>query len=351
MVAAPPVPIEAAKDGSAVAPDRLSTMYTEEIAAATEIVGAVCGLTSRAQERIVATGDAMVKQDRSPVTIADLAVQVVVSRMLADRFAGDALMAEEDSSVLAESTYVAQRVLAHVHEVLPELSVMEMIGALERGGHGGGDRRYWVLDPIDGTKGFLRGEQYAVALALIDRGDVAVGVLGCPNLPPSRQSGPSSGGAIFAAVRGNGTRCLDLSGRELETGSVDRIDDPSRAVVCESVEAAHAAHSVQARISTRLGITSEAYRIDSQCKYAVVARGDASIYLRLPRDADYREKTWDHAAGSLVVEEAGGRVTDLDGRRLDCSRGRRLANPSGIVCTNGVLHDRVLEACRAELGR
>ena len=93
------------------------------------------------------------------------------------------------------------------------------------------------------------------------------------------------------------------------------------AVFCESVEAAHAAHSVQAGIASRLGITAPSFRIDSQCKYAVVARGEASIYLRLPRDTSYREKVWDHAAGALVLEEAGGRVSDLDGRPLDFSRG------------------------------
>ena len=120
-------------------------------------------------------------------------------------------------------------------------------------------------------------------------------------------------------------------------------------MVCESVVAAHAAHSVQAGIARRLGITAPPYRIDSQCKYAVVARGEASIYLRLPRDTSYREKVWDHAAGAVVVTEAGGRVTDLDGNPLDFSQGRLLANGRGIVCTNGAIHDRVLEACRAEL--
>jgi len=82
----------------------------------------------------------------------------------------------------------------------------------------------------------------------------------------------------------------------------------------------------------------------------VVARGEASIYLRLPRDTSYREKVWDHAAGVVVVEEAGGQVTDLDGRPLDFSEGRLLGTHRGIVCSNGAIHDRVLEACRSELG-
>jgi 3'(2'), 5'-bisphosphate nucleotidase len=130
---------------------------------------------------------------------------------------------------------------------------------------------------------------------------------------------------------------------------VDSVADSAAATFCESVEAAHAAHSVQAGIARRLGITREPYRIDSQCKYAVLARGEASIYLRLPRDESYREKVWDHAAGAIVIEEAGGRVSDLDGNPLDFSGGRRLTTGRGIIATNGLLHDAVLQACRAEL--
>jgi 3'(2'), 5'-bisphosphate nucleotidase len=83
-------------------------------------------------------------------------------------------------------------------------------------------------------------------------------------------------------------------------------------------------------------------RVDSQAKYAIVAQGEASIYLRLPTRRDYREKIWDHAAGSIMVEEAGGRVSDVTGRPLDFSRGRRLEDNRGVVATNGPIHDAVI---------
>ena len=62
----------------------------------------------------------------------------------------------------------------------------------------------WTLDPIDGTKGFLRGEQYAVCLALLVDAKVQVGIMGCPNLPldASKPDGPK--GCLFIAVRGHG---------------------------------------------------------------------------------------------------------------------------------------------------
>lgn len=321
-------------------------MYDEELEVARAIVFEVCSLTSRVQDGIVAAGDALTKGDRSPVTIADLAAQVVVSRRLGEAFPDDPLLAEEDSAALTGEPLMAQRVFDQVVLHFPNITRDEMVVALDRGGHEGGDDRYWVLDPIDGTKGFLRGDQYAVALALVDGGKVVVGALGCPNLPAP---GLAERGSLFSAVVGGGTCERRTGGEHDHSVHVDDIIDPSEAVVCESVVAAHAAHSIQAGIARRLGITAPPYRIDSQCKYGVVARGEASIYLRLPRDTSYREKVWDHAAGSIVVAEAGGRISDLEGTPLDFSRGRVLGNSRGIVCTNGAIHDRVLEACRAEL--
>ena len=117
----------------------------------------------------------------------------------------------------------------------------------------------------------------------------------------------------------------------------------------ESREKAHSDQSLSARAADRLGISAAPVRIDSQCKYAVVARGDASLYLRLPTRPGYVERIWDHAAGALVVTEAGGRVTDVDGRPLDFSRGRGLEGNRGVVASAGAWHDEALAAVQAEL--
>jgi 3'(2'), 5'-bisphosphate nucleotidase len=324
-------------------------MYDQELDVARSVVADACALTRRVQDEVVAGGDSHAKDDRSPVTVADLAVQAVVAARLAERFPGDGLVAEENSQPLEDSAPLAERVLALTRQALPGLTLFELAEAIDRGDHpGGSGGRHWVLDPVDGTKGFLRGDQYAIALALVDRGQVVLGVLGCPNLPAPGERG-IGGGFLFHAAKSGGAWAAPVAGGEPGRIHVDSIDDPAQAIVCESVEAAHAAHSVQAGIASRLGIAAEPYRMDSQCKYAVLARGEASIYLRLPRDQAYREKIWDHAAGAIVIEEAGGRVTDLDGNPLDFSAGRRLATGRGIVATNGLLHDQVLEACRAEL--
>ena len=124
-------------------------------------------------------------------------------------------------------------------------------------------------------------------------------------------------------------------------------DDPSTVRFCESVESGHSAHGDAAAVAGRLGMTAPPLRMDSQAKYAVVARGEADIYLRLPTRADYHEKIWDHAAGALIVAEAGGTVSDIHGRPLEFHHGRELTVNRGVIVTNGRLHERVLEAVQA----
>ena len=324
-------------------------MYETEREFATGVVIEACEIARRVQTDINNTGDAITKVDRSPVTIADLAIQAVVSRRLDDRWPGDPLLAEEDLAPLDEDPSLAGKILEVTRSTHADLDEDSLRIALGRGNHEGGSNRHWVLDPVDGTKGFLRGDQYAIALALVDGGRVVVGALGCPNLGPKYPFDGPTNGTVYTAELGAGSSMLILGTTDETAVTVDSITDSAQARFCESVEAAHAAHSVQGRIAGTLGIAEPPVRIDSQCKYAVVARGDASIYLRLPRDREYQEKVWDHAAGVLVIEEAGGRVSDLDGRPLDFSAGRYLARSHGIIATNGWLHDQVLAACREVL--
>lgn len=218
-----------------------------------------------------------------------------------------------------------------------------MLEWIDAGRADAGGGRFWALDPIDGTKGFLRGEHYAVALGLVEDGRVVAGVLGCPNLPLGDERG-----ALFAASQGNGARALPLwdAGAVGKRISVAHTSSPSMARFCESVESGHSNQDDSARIAELLGIETPPLRIDSQCKYAAVARGDASIYLRMPTRADYREKIWDHAAGKIVVEEAGGRVSDAEGRALDFGHGRTLETNRGVVATSGSIHDAVVRAVR-----
>ena len=319
---------------------------TSELAAALAAVRSASEVCRGAQGQLLA-GHTLTKGDQSPVTIADFAAQAVVCAELTDSLGAIEMIGEEDSNDLRSPDAtdllgaVVGLVRTHRQDAVSNTTVLDWISV---GSSTGTTDRYWTLDPIDGTKGFLRGEQYAIALGLIDRGEVILGVLGCPNLPNS----DGSTGAIFAATHGT---CQAWYGTALDPKPVTVAAPTSLAEArfCESVEAGHSNQDHSAQIAARLGIAAEPYRIDSQCKYAAVARGDASIYLRLPTRADYREKIWDHAAGKFVVEQAGGLVTDVTGAPLDFSHGAKLEANSGVVATDGRFHDQVIEAVQAVL--
>ena len=288
------------------------------------------------------------KRDKSPVTVADFASQAIVCAMLEEAFPLDPIVGEESAKALREDAQASLRrtVVERVRdEVAAAADDDAVLAWIDRGAAEARGPRYWTLDPIDGTKGFLRGEQYAVALALIEDGEVVLGVLGCPNLPAR-----DGVGALFAALRGGPATTANLWDETASSTpiAVGDIRVAAQARFCESVESEHSDQSGSARVAELLGIRSEPYRIDSQCKYAAVARNDASIYLRLPTRADYREKIWDHAAGQIIVEEMGGRVSDVHGRPLDFTRGRTLDGNRGVIATRADLHAAVLEALAAE---
>ena len=287
------------------------------------------------------------KDDRSPVTIADFAAQAVVGLML--RGCGvDDMVGEEDASRLREDEAVRNEVVCAVHRALPDATTDDVLSAIDGGDHQGGpDGLFWTLDPIDGTKGFLRGGQFALALALIDHGTVVMGLMGCPHW--GVHSDPSGGsvrkpGSICAALLGEGTRSWVIGEDHAEASElrVASWDDGDPIRTCESVESAHTSHDWSARIVEAFS-GHEAVRLDSQTKYAVVASGASDAYLRLPTRPGYIERIWDHAAGSLVATEAGAVVPDITGADLDFSHGRGLERNRGVVCASPTVHARLIE--------
>ena len=295
--------------------------------------------------------DAISKKDRSPVTIADFGSQAVIVHELLDAFSEARIVAEEDSAQMQSlrGTPLGQDMVQAVAQVLPGADWEQISEWVSKGNfEGSATGRFWTIDPIDGTKGFLRNGQYAVALSLIEDGEPILGVLGCPNYPVKGFETPASDrGVLFFAEKEQGAYKLPLDEPDLNKADriqVSPIRTTSEARLCESFESSHSSHGASGRIANALGITKESLRIDSQCKYAAVANGDASIYLRMPTSDDYREKIWDHGAGMIVNLEAGGWVTDIHGARLDFSQGRMLKNNRGIVAAPRSIHEEVLKA-------
>jgi 3'(2'), 5'-bisphosphate nucleotidase len=260
----------------------------------------------------------------------------------------------------------------HMGAAAPELSTMDVVNAINKGQSSGGPSgKHWILDPVDGTLGFVRGDQYAIALALMDEGDLKVGVMGCPNMPKSGDvlefetsytygfsprlvskmlAGDSLGwykGCIFTAVRGHGAYMFptdpSLKIDPLQV-SVSDAFDPRKAKFTEPVMKANSSQGFTAAVATNLGIESKPLRIYSQVKYGSVARADADVFMKFPK-AGYQEKIWDHAAGVILVEEAGGRVSDAGGAPLNFAGGRFIENlDRGIIAASSALHERLLDA-------
>jgi len=282
----------------------------------------------------------LTKDDRTPVTAADFAVQAAVAGLLEDSFPQETLVAEEDARRLRGGG--AQRwmddVVRSVCLVHPAATRSRVLDWLDRGA-GEPTRRYWALDPVDGTKGLLRGGQFAAALALIEDGDPLVGALASP-----RYDRFGDEGSLAIAVRGEGAWAAPIGGGRWTRLAVSSCEDPVSARLLRSVESAGGTNRRLSQIRQELGMTAPEIRMDSQVKYLALAAGAGDLIIRLPRLGGRRENTWDHAAGVLLVEQAGGHATDLNGDRLDFGAGRQMVRNLGIVASNGRLHQVALAA-------
>jgi 3'(2'), 5'-bisphosphate nucleotidase len=263
---------------------------------AIEIVANACRIARAVQSDLTGL-QKITKDDKSPVTVADFAVQAVVAMGLREALGRDVnIVGEEHTQALRtdEQRPVLDAVVAAVRQAHPRVMDEQVLDAIDACNHDASADSYWTLDPVDGTKGFLRGQQYAIALALIERGTVVLGVMGCPNLPVDRAAPlevADESGCIYSAVLGEGSwehRPGDTTARPTRIHTAN--DDAQRAIrACESVEAAHSRQDDSARVLGELGSAGTPARLDSQCKYAVVARGQADGYLRMPTKMGYIE--------------------------------------------------------------
>lgn len=311
--------------------------------------GRRAALVCRAVLATAAPGS-MAKGDTSPVTIADYASQAVILDAVRTAFPGHCIVAEEGAAHLRANAGGAGS--AQLIEVVGaalgrRAEFEETCGMIDYPGCAGAELS-WCIDPIDGTKGFLRREQYAVAIGVLKAGQPWAGVLVCPNLPVDLAQPAGPRGLMFVAAKNRGCTVEALDGGAARPARVSRFTDPRQWRVLGSVESAHGDPQLVQDLIARAGIGGGFVRYDSQVKYGVVAMGAAEIYLRPRSKPDYRENAWDHAAGVIVCEEAGGRVTDLDGKALDFSQGPRLVDNRGVLGTaGGAVHEAVLSALRA----
>ena len=336
----------------------------ERVVAATRLGSLVASEARRDLETLARVA----KADASPVTVADFAVQAVVLRALLgpqeqrgassssstrggeeeddDDDDGEGLprlaVAEEDGATfLALPDEARAEVRRRCGLVFPDLgkSDEDVATTLDWGRHAGGKgQAFFVVDPIDGTKGFVRGESYAVCVGVVGaNGEGLVGCLGCPTLPPSESEvlrsarKPGTTGSLFVAVRNQGTRELALFAEdESASVAIPLSPRPVRDDVVKCVESYEASHK-DPRLEhvKRTCNVTETVPIDSQVKYALMARGEADVYPRLARGDQF---IWDVLPGAVVALEAGCSVTNSDGSPIDFAHGRTIGS-TVVLCS------------------
>jgi histidinol-phosphatase len=224
------------------------------------------------------------KQDESPVTVADRAAELAIRRVIREAFPDDAWLGEET------------------------------------GEEGGGSGRRWIVDPIDGTRNFVRGVPLWAVLVACEEDTpqgprVVASAVGIPGLDE-----------WYDAVLNGGARC---NGTPIRVSTVDRLD---QALFCYETPAWFRTHGLGPVWEDLIAHSALQRGLCDAYGHMLVASGRAEVVV------EPHLSIWDVAATSLVVNEAGGRFSDLDGTPSTRSE--------NAVVTNGCLHEEVLARLR-----
>jgi 3'(2'), 5'-bisphosphate nucleotidase len=254
---------------------------------------------------------------------AALQASAKASAHLLDAYARFAVVADAPANITTDADRQSQEIiLQHLHQLFPgdALCAEEQTGTLAQAPQTGA--RLWIVDPIDGTRGFARkvGE-FSVMIGFVDNGKLALGVVQEP-----------AKNRLTWAVHGGGCWKRDGDGQPVRCHVVP-TEDLAKATMTQS-------HSDPTKPSRRVQLLKPAKVVETYSagiKLALVARGEADLYLNT-YDA---VRDWDMCAGHALVEEAGGRVTKLNGEELRYGLPGALQQ-GGTLASNGRLHEAAL---------
>lgn len=262
----------------------------------------------------------------SPDLVADICAEIVINATIKKNFPDELIIGEEDGTVIDMSMHQSiQHIFSKAGLNGINVATAADVAQILQPGTVKSPARYWTVDPIDGTKGFIRGDQYAVCIALVDcaSGDPIIACMGCPNLTYADYDG-----VIAVCIKGHGIYCTDLNGtigllKPISNLSLNsRLDD---AVFTGAFEQTHTKTIEIDTIKKHVCNATVTVRLDSQAKYLILALGLAQVYYRRHQNpgttafeaaADYTEAIWDNAPGAAFVVEVGGQVTDFAGNPL-----------------------------------
>ncbi len=235
-----------------------------------------------------------IKPDQSPVTEADIEANGVIVDLLGAAFPDDGILSEE----------------------LPD------------GEQRFGKRRVWIIDPLDGTRDFVaRTDQFCVHVGLAVDGVAVVGAVFQP-----------VAGRLYSARAGGGAHVDDGDGKPPAVLRASRVADIAEMRV--GVSRLNATGRLGACLAAT-GLDRRAVAMGASVKYNALARGELDLVINLSPG----EQEWDTCAPEVVIREAGGTITDGDGRPFRYNQ-RDTAHRRGSLASNGVIHAALLEQLR-----
>lgn len=328
-------------------------------------------------QRIVASWDSLTaqKDDLTLVTVGDLALQALLAIILKEEFPDDAIVGEEDGSLLRKDAQLGEKVQLFVNEALRKekhndgryqwqsfeqiYDLLDKTGKHELKANGVG--KVWVIDPIDGTRNFVRGHMFAINIALLVDGKQVLSALGCPRTsidataPLHNQDvDPAGIGCMIFAVKDHGafaapldSDILELQPRKLQNCSSTKDDIR---FVTKAGLVKHGDVRVHELIAGRLNaVYPGCDLLPWTLRWAMLAMGLGNATVWVYKSKDYCPKLWDHAGAMLLFEETGGLITDVLGKPIDLTTGAELSANVGFVAGTVASHELILKTTQQVL--
>ncbi|KAK3309471.1 uncharacterized protein B0T15DRAFT_488201 [Chaetomium strumarium] len=325
------------------------------------------------------------KQDNSPVTIADFAAQALLISGLIKAFPGDLFLGEESADALRDpkNRALLDEVwrLVRTTQLSDETSeaklgklrnVDDMLACIDSGAREDTmkeGKRYWVMDPVDGTSMFKKGGQYAIALALVQNGVELVGVTACPNLARSKEGtwllsdshadlqgygwmlAASRGGGATVRRMGPGALSRDVYKLDRSNGKEPRTSSSGTPLrYLHFVDSMNSPKTLWQKVQKLAGLRESEYGASttqlysSHMRYVAMALGTRNFaQVRWPNKRGAKWSMWDHVGTPLIYTESGpGIITDMSGRPIRYDGGRDLSAYWGIITADSSIHRHVV---------
>jgi len=294
--------------------------YKEELSLAEDIGRIAFKITEKLKDENVTYTR---KTDNTPVSIADLASQIYIISRIRNKFQNDQIIAEESNIKLLDDNAVSL-----IKEVYESLGIEQVSNCQQTLLYRGNiSKRKWIIDPIDGTIGYKKGLYYAIGIGFMVGSTTKIAVIAVPSDNKRTLS-------IFKAIEHGGAWTSDdgISFKKIHISDQKELNESN---LCHSLH-----YDLQL---TRKFIKKAKIKfttaMDSMIKFCKVANGSCDIYFR---PIHTRFKLLDFIPGDLLVKEAGGKVTDFNGKQIRVKDNKLIFSSPGFIATNKYLHRKAL---------